>query len=309
MIKKILMLTLLTISLLFTSTISVNAQSNTLIITDELNDVTGEEETNLSRPNVDIYQVICEQDDEEVSLSLKLAPGGVIQNSAEYSYVMGVLTTGGYAYTVSFGELIVEKNEWMVTATPLVGVGDDIELDYQVSGMNTDTVTISFDLLRSSEKCISAYAMVYEFSLSKSYVDEVYFERFYSGGNLVTDAGGPYTGEKGKAINFKGTIENENASDYNWVWMIEEPNTNTVVSVLEGVNVSYTFKIAGNYTGILYVYDSEGNFGMDDFTVDISPSTGSSGGNTGDGGIPGFEIITLIVAIAILMVILRKNRL
>ena len=161
MIKKMLPVMILVISLLASSFPSASAQSSILTITDDINDVTGEEEGNLSRPNVDIYQVTCEQNGKDVSLSLKLAPGGVIQNSTTYGYVMGVLTTGGYAYTVSFGELIVESNSWMVVATPLVGEGDDIELDYQVSGMNTDTVTISFNLLKSYEKCISAYVMVY----------------------------------------------------------------------------------------------------------------------------------------------------
>ena len=302
MIKKMLPVMILVISLLAPSFPSASAQSSILTITDDINDVTGEEEGNLSRPNVDIYQVTCEQNGKDVSLSLKLAPGGVIQNSMTYGYVMGVLTTGGYAYTVSFGELIVESNSWTVVATPLVGEGDDIELDYQVSGMNTDTVTISFNLLKSYEKCISAYAMVYEFSLSKSYIDEVYFDRFYSGGNLVIDAGGPYSGKKGKTINFKGTIEDGNISDYKWVWLIQETNT-----VLEGAEVSYTFKIAGNYTGILYAYDSEGNFGMADFTVDITLPESSGQTNGNDDETPGFEITLLIAGIAILFLLLRKK--
>jgi len=301
MMKKILLSMILIMSLLIASINPVNAQSNTLTITDDINDVFGEEETetNLSRPNVDIYQVICEQDGKDVSLSLKLAPGGVIQNSTTYGYTMGVLTTGGYAYTVSFGELIVGSNQWMVIATPVAVEGEETELNHQVSGMNTDTVTISFDLLKTNEKCISAYAMVYEIS-GKSYGDEVYFDRFYSGGNLVIDAGGPYTGKKGKTINLTGTIENGSTSDYEWIWLIEETNT-----VLEGVNVSYTFKVAGNYTGILYAYDSNGNFGMDDFTVDIS-SPGSSGGsssNNGGGGTPGFEIIILLASLAIVVLL------
>ena len=302
MIKKILPLMILVISLLAASIPSASAQNSILTITDDINDVAGEEEANLSRPNVDIYQVTCEQDGKDVSLSLKLAPGGIIQNSTTYGYVMGVLTTGGYAYTVSFGELIVESKNWMVVATPLAGEGEDIELDYQVSGMNTDTVTISFNLLKSYEKCISAYAMVYEFSLSKPYIDEVYFDRFYSGGNLVIDAGGPYSGKKGKTINFKGTIEDGNISDYKWVWLIQETNT-----VLEGAEVSYTFKIAGNYTGILYAYDSEGNFGMADFNVDITlpKSSGQTNGNGDE--TPGFEITLLIAGIAILFLLLRKK--
>jgi len=303
MIKKILSTIVLIISLLIISINSVTAQSNTLTITDEINDVAGEEETNLSHhPNIDIYQVICKQDGKDVTLSLKLAPGGIIQNSTAYGYAMGVVTTGGYAYTIAFGELLVGSNEWMVAATPLTGEGDDRELDCQVSGINTNTVTVSFDLLKTNEKCIFVSAMAYE---SLNYVDDLYFtDRFLTLGNLEIDAGGPYTGEKGKAINFKGTIEGGNASDYEWVWLIEETNT-----VLEGAETSYTFKIAGNYTGILYAYDLDGNFGMVDFTVDISSPGTSSGGNGGNGGggTPGFEIITLIAAIAILISILRKK--
>lgn len=313
MMKKILLSMILIMSLLIASINPVNAQSNTLTITDDINDVFGvfgeeETETNLSRPNVDIYQVICEQDGKDVSLSLKLAPGGVIQNSVTSIYIIGVVTTGGYSYNVVFGETEDGSTKWMVIATPILVEGGERELNCQIAGMNTDTVTVSFSLLKSYEKCISAFAAVREIvSTSGYYGDELYPE-FYPVGNLVIDAGGPYTGKKGKTINLTGTIENGDPSDYEWVWVIEETNT-----VLEGVNVSYTFKVVGNYTGILYAYDSNGNFGMDDFTVDIS-SPGSSGGsssNNGGGGTPGFEIIILLASLAIVVLLvtflLRKK--
>ena len=76
--------------------------------------------------------------------------------------------------------------------------------------------------------------------------------------------------------------------------------------MLEGQNPTHVFDIPGQYTGSLYVYTLTGNFGKADFAVNVSGVAMSNGAD--DNKQPGFEVILVIAAIAIAVIILRRNK-
>jgi len=300
--KQIILSVLVLTSFILVTANSATAEINKITIIDGKNDVQkyGEEE-NQSRPNVDISQITCEQDGKHIDLSLKLIDGGKIQESFLFFYTIELMTTKNTYYGI-FGV----DEETQKSQCSMVIEASQEEIDCDCSGVNTDTLTMSFNLPDEKEKIVTASAATMEFTnitTLDSYMD-IANENFYEGETaLQINAGDTYTGKVGDTIKFNGTLENGTASDYEWIWYIETAN-----EYMYGQNPSKTFKFPGVYTGTLFVFNSQGDYGTDSFTVNIS-SAGGSGGNTGGkgGGTPGFEIITLIAAIAILFFVVRKK--
>ena len=302
MMKQIILSILILTSFTLVTANTVKAEINKIIVDDKENDVyLNFEEQNQSRPNIDISQITCEQKGRHIDLSLKLIDGGKIQESDFLSYSIELMTTKDI-YDGYFG-VNLETQEQEFECSIL-----DKTIDCDCSGVNTDTLTISFNLPDEKEKIItiSAFAMEATNITSQSadqYVDFANQDFYGEETVLQINAGTNYTGKVGDTIKFSGTLENGTASDYEWIWYIETAN-----EYMYGQNPSKTFKFPGVYTGTLFVFNSQGDYGTDSFMVNIS-SAGGSGGNNGgkDGGTPGFEIITLIAAIAILFFVVRKK--
>ena len=302
MINKIYVISLIAISILSISTGSIAAQtqSNTITVSDATDDVIyiseeGENET-VSRANLDISEVKCIQNGREVELQLKIANGAIQNNPLSFSYIFILITTHD-EYWIYFsdedtnGE--VDKNEWFIEGSKETSISAN---DY--SGIGGKTLMVSFDLPNRFEKCISVAGITSETATGglTGYGDYAP-EDFLTGEKLLEpDAGGPYTGKAGESITFSGSIDGD-ATKYTWLWQYDENR-----AMLEGQNPTHVFNIPGNYSGTLYVYDSEGSYGMDDFVLTINASTTGGGTGTGGASFSGSGLIMFIVLLAVIVI-------
>jgi len=300
MINKIYVISLIAISILSISTGSITAQtqSNTITVSDATDDVVYiNENTNetVSRPNLDISEVKCIQNGREVELQLKIA-NGAIQNNPLFLYTFILITTHDEYWIYFYDEDTngeVDKNEWFIEGSQETNIAVN---DY--SGIGGKTLTVSFDLPNRFEKCISVAGITSETATggSMGYGDYAP-EDFLTGEKLLEpDAGGPYTGKAGESITFSGSIAGD-AAKYTWLWQYDENR-----AMLEGQNPTHVFNIPGNYSGTLYVYDSEGNYGMDDFVLTINASTTGGGTGTGGSSFSGSGFIMFIVLLAVIVI-------
>lgn len=293
MTKRTLVSIGLILSIISLSFSSVSAASDTLTITDGLDDVIDESGENVSYPDVDIYQIICEQDGENVELSLKLAPGGSIKESISSLYAIGLITSHAI-YIGGLGDDGKGNIAFEIIATSSI-TEEDSTIAGQYSGFDTDTLTLTFKLMDDDERIISAFASVgYIVNLLSGtmYYDDLNLEGEES---IFPDAGGPYSGKTKETITFTGSLDEGDPSDYEWIWMIDGTS-----NVLEGLNPTYKFLVPGTYSGTLYVYDSMGNYGIDYFDIEITGTSSGDGGVSGDDGGSGILIFIAIIVIVII---------
>jgi hypothetical protein len=139
-------------------------QGQVLFLTDFTNDVldatTGKM---VSRPNIDIYKVSASQEGIVIELKLQLLDGGEIQNNLHIYYEID-LTTDLHSYMAFFG-----GGE--------IGVTDENDTDIDIinySGIETNELSILFNLYSSDEGCLNLSAATFEFSseTEEGYYDE-----------------------------------------------------------------------------------------------------------------------------------------
>ena len=310
MIKKATTSIMILVLMIIASTVTVSAE--TITHTDDTNDVLDGNLENVSRQNIDIEKVTAVKDGRNVEVKLKVADGGTIQKSSlsyMYGYNIIVLTTHEMytaLYTgLDLSSLTDDEKEgatddelalyeslacFIVTAE-----GDSVDV-ISYSGQGENELSIKFKLLDSNEEIIALSAETAEQTSTQDFYDE------FTGEELLLDVQETYDSKTGELITFTGELDEGTASDYNWVWYLEETNT-----VLTGVNPSHTFKIPDIYEGVVYSYDSNGDYGVGYFSVNVTGKAINGGGGNGS---PGFEIIIFFAAIAILVgaIIVAKRK-
>jgi len=311
MIKKIVVAILLILTFLMLS-ITVQAADETITLTDDINDVVRileDGEISVTKPNFDIEEITAIKTGDEVELRLKLIDGGIIEKSTFSGTVLILngytieLQTSHHVYTASYLGLDIDE-ETLEALEGLGGVADPFDLkcfvqvdytdyleDISYTGEGENLLSITFDLYNDYEKLIGLLGVVEALGEEFSYMDEAFIND-----TIKVDSGGHYSGKAGEKINYKGTLEEGDPSDYEWLWVIDDSS-----KMFEGAETSYNKLIkTGNYTGTLFVYDSMGSYGYDTFTVNITGSSSVNGANGGDtdSGIMLFIIIIAVVIIA-----------
>jgi len=306
--KKTLMSAMILVILVIASAAIVSAE--TMTHTDATGDVLDINSENVSRPNLDIEQISAVKNGNEVELKLKLVEGGTIQTSSltyMYGYNIILITTHemyNALYTgLDLSSLTPEdlegvSNEELEMYEELAcfvvnGEGEKVDI-ITYGGEGENELSIKFNLLNSNEQLISLSAESAEQSSTQEFYDE------YTGEELTINVSSLYNATTGNPVIFEGNLEEGAASEYDWIWYFEETNT-----FLEGYNASNIFKIPDIYDGIVYVYDSDGNYGADFFSVNV---TGKAINTNGNNGSPGFEVIVLLASIAVALVLLRKRK-
>jgi len=309
MVNKICIIGLITVSLLAISmgmTTTVQAKIDTITITDVVDDViysSEDENETVSRPNIDIYQVICNQDGKKISLSLKLKNDGKITTENSI-YDLSLLTTHN-TYEIMFGdETLLEEIGYgyktvIVTSNFIKGKTTELT-NAEYKGVGTNTLTVTFNLIKNIERIITCSAMTMDIY---GYIDYSIYEGEQE--NMIyPDAGGKdgvYEAKVGETVEFNGGLENGlNPADYEWLWVIWV--INDANKLLEGQNPTCVFNFPDNYSGILYVYNSEGYYGIDDFVVNINASTTGGGTGTGGSSFSGSGLIMFIVLLAVIVI-------
>jgi parallel beta-helix repeat protein len=119
-----------------------------------------------------------------------------------------------------------------------------------------------------------------------------------SDGPPTADAGGPYLGYANSTISFDGSGSSDDEEITYYLWDFGDETTTIEMSP------THTYTKAGNYTVTLTVRDSSGKTDIDTTYANISIQT-NNGNNKGT---PGFEIITFIISITLIL-LWRKRRL
>ena len=287
--------------LLAISTFSASAEEGTITVSDAAGDVINEAEEIVDRPDIDIEELSCEQSGQSVELTLKLASGGTIQNTGILGYTMAVITTNNeYAIAYSFQD--EETLEFSCYGLYLIG-DEEIEIPIKTcSGAGTDTLTVSFDLITSSEICVSIGAINYESLLDSYYMDEA---------NLYTEPLLPIVNETfnattGESLELGADIEGVEASDYDWIWTFEGIN-----DILRGQDVTHIFNVPKVYEGTLYVFNETGVWGTAYFSVNVTgaPVNGDNGGKGSGNTLLMFGgLLLIIIIIGILVVVIVSRR-
>ena len=122
----------------------------------------------------------------------------------------------------------------------------------------------------------------------------------------VAVAEGPYTGVVNSSVSFDGSNsydpdEGDSITDYSWDFGDGVKGS--------GETAEHTYTISGEYTVQLTVADSHGEQHTSETTVNIASESNSQGDSGNDKWvIPGFEVIFIILAIAIILFYIREKR-
>lgn len=309
-----------TIALMLIISLATIVSAETITYTDDVGDVIDLNEETINRPNVDIEKVSAVKNGKQVELKLKLAEGGTIQqssiNSAVYMYSI-YMRTSHYYYNAVYtgfdisslspedlgmgGDFTEEDLEDLGLLYCYVTYqGNEFIDDFSFDGEGENELSIKFNLLNSNEKIIALSAEIFEESAMSSQLasDE------YTGEELTINISSLYNATTGNPVYFEGNLEEEDASDYEWTWYFEETNT-----LLTGLNTSYTFKIPDIYDGVVYTSNEDGDYGVGYFSVNVTGDKIVDNGD--DNGSPGFEVIIIFAAIAVVLIgaiIVSKRR-
>jgi hypothetical protein len=302
-IKKIV-ISLMLLSALVASSFNVSAYNGTLIVNDGTSDVISDVDENISLPNVDIKELKCIQTGQMVEISLQLEDGGKFEDSSIFFIFLKTTSSSpDVYYQIIYAEVLIPES---TTGNPVtIMYVDDVITEDSFSGRGTNKITFEFKLKESSERIVSLSAISTDISYkyADAAPDNLEADEYGIVPNLDVDAGDPYSTKTSESLSLTGTIDDGDASDYTWLWKIDESNIE-----FEGQNPSYTFKIPDIYTGILYVFDDEGNWGYDYFEINASSKSGGSSGGGGTNEEPGFELVIVVAAIAIIAIALRRKR-
>ena len=287
--------------------ITINDPAGDVLYTDENGD-----EKQIPYNDVDITNITCVQTGKKVDLEFKLAEGGVFKKTLDTVYSAQLYTTSDLDinyYFIFYGAGL----------SGLLGLPSDTDSGFVVfslesyannrtidvissSGENTNVLSVSFNLENSYERVLSLVFIIDKEVGNVSYTDQVPDEDVYEDmGTLEITAGGEYFLDAGQTVQLQGDLVEGDPSDYEWLWIFEDGSI-----VLEERTPTYKFNTPGDYQGTLYAYDDEGNWGVDVVTVTVNETSSSSGG--GGNNQPGFELITVIGAVAIALVILRRKK-
>jgi len=303
MIKKICTSVMVFIGLMLVSTMPAVAIDDSLTVTDPTGDVSQYNATTLELigtypvPNIDIGEVKAEKTGDSVTVTLTMSEEGEIEKNLDSAYGIYLITTSPYLfYFIAYTGLDLSELGYGSGGVLVLHGDEEGIVDVDSSSVEDNIMTLSFKLDSSDERIIglSASSEKMPEGGEYSYSDEAPdgFEDLMM--SLTPEAGGGYNTTAGNSVAFQATLEEGDPADYEWVWVFEGSGT-----TLTGVNPSHTFKIPDTYTGMVYVFDGEGNWGTDEFSVEVSGTASTDGAE--DNGSPGFEMILLFVAIAILI--------
>ena len=305
-INKII-IALTTVILLFMAS-TANAE-NIFTLTDKTEDVLNAEGETVAYDDLDLKEISVDRNGNQIDLSIKLIENGNILESGFVVAYTVYLTTSSNLYEVIYGYSETDLEELSfdgvtITAYESINSGTGVDINVKSdSGVGTNELKISFDLLNDYERLITVDAIALymsDLTGSETYIDEL----VVNNSNFPSvDAGGSYEGKAGDKITLEGSLDQGNPDSYNWLWTIDDTSITK-----EGQKVDNTFFNSGSYTGTLYVYDGQGGYAEDTFTITVTGSSSNGGNNGGNNNQPGFEIILLFLAIAIALIFFKKKK-
>jgi len=325
--RKILIPIVVAISILSALIPSVAAVEENETITDSTGDVIDhlgevvETHPDIDVENIDIINFVYERVDRSASFELKV--DGIIEDRGDISdfSFLGFgsefpdefnefdMDTIGYTFILSTSyedyQIVYVNNKCQMMLSSTFEVVNISEEDFSVVG---DTLTVSFELNTSNETydIISAQTnymrLKFDISQLENMTDEE-IDELEDLMTILTDeapnqplqvyAESTNLGEVGKEIEFEGfALYGQPPHSYRWEF--GDGTTSTEKSA------THTYDSAGNYNYTLTVTDSSGESVSDTGKIEIIDT------DEDENGTPGFELIILIAAFAI--IVLWKRR-
>jgi hypothetical protein len=181
-------------------------------------------------------------------------------------------------------------------------------IDVDISGFNTNKLTLTFDLINESEvyEDIIVSTAKADIAQTFAYTDIYPNEEF-----LDVDAGEDREGEVDESISFTAIVTS-GVSPYSYEWDFGDGE------ISEEQNPTHSYSEEGTYDVTLYVMDDAGVEGIDFLTVTIGDGNGngSNGNGNGDGNgdngssgvlvFVGLIVLIVIVLIAVLFFVFKK---
>jgi hypothetical protein len=304
-------LSIVFITMLVTSMCPTNAATieRNITIEDDTGDVVNETGIEVTYDDVDIKQITCVQTGTKVDLEFKIVGGNLSTSGIS---LLGTLSTTSYSY---LGYIIIYGPLAVAFAIEFPDFEGDILIisEFREEPLNVisesigkTTLSFSFNLENSYERILGISAQTFSdvdlTGESSGYSDYAPNDLDEVGiGNLEINAGGDYFADAGQTIQLQGNLIEGNPTDYEWLWVFDD----SLIS-LEGRTPTNKFNIPGDYSGLVYAYDDEGNWGSDIFTVTVNETSSNNGGSNNNQ--PGFELVVVIGAIAIALVILKRKK-
>lgn len=285
--KRMAIIGLILCNFLIATTSFVSAADVTLEFIDNENDVFDSNFDYVSRPNIDIKEVKCDQNGNEVVLKLKLVQGGIIQDSLEIAYTF-LLTTTETSYSIGYGngecEALDENSNEIDVKSCTVSGGIELQITIILPG--------------DDEECIEVTGANWEFN---SVTGETFFDTAPDE-ILNVDVSNPATGQTGKVIQFFGSAS-EGTPPYTYTWEFGDGGTS------ELQNPTHTYDTAGTYDIYLYVLDSEDKEGYGISSITIAAGNSDDDKSDSGSGLTIFIVLIIVIVIAgivVLIFVLRR---
>lgn len=307
---KICKTIIITLMLLLTVFATRSFAETNFQVTDDLGDVVNENDTKVADPNIDIKDVTLNKDGGKIDLSFSINESGTFLESGQFIYLI-YLTTTSDIYTIAYGTKIFigifgyagyEEfgNESISEIDAVVFTDTNLEVDLlDEYNINSNVITFSFNLVDNYEEIVGVQSRVL-YTPGVTAVTANIDELNYIEDLPIVDAGGPYNAKAGKKITFTGSIDEGNPDDYTWIWTIDDTSV-----VKKGQSVKHNFLIPGDYTGTLYIRNSQLQYTFAGFEVQVN---GTAVNNNNNNNGPGFEILIIFVAFAVALIILKKRK-
>ncbi len=187
-------------------------------------------------------------------------------------YTDGAGTNNKWALVIRFdATLQVVESEADLVTLPLL-TGEWVELRTEID-LDTDWFKFYYDNSLLIEKAWTAgwnnagdgFLIIDAVDLFANTATSVYYDDISllpSGEELICDAGGPYTGKTGQAIQFTG-FASGGTTPYTWAWDFGDGATSTQQ------NPTHAYTTAGTYTATLTVTDAVAATDTDTATVTV----------------------------------------
>ena len=288
MTKKILLAGIIISAFFIASSCPVMAADETKTIYDGTGDVI--DATGRAVPGVkdiDFDKITYNKEDGQITIEIEFV--GTIQKT-NLIFQAGLVTTDNDYQIIYFNYGGFEEQY----GTILTDEGED-ELDFTLTGYGTSKLTLKFQLIDEDEDYDSIMVNAARVDLE---TENEYIDSYPNILTLNVSIDGPSKGKVGESLKLESDVTG-GSEPYDWEWYIDD---NIDIPDSTEQNPTFKFDEEGDYEILVQVTDNFGNIGFNVTTITIT-AAGDNGNNT-----PGFEILTVFAALAIVVFILRRRK-